>query len=292
VELIISALCNDLLGTYQAARSATVAPSAAFSRSLKLRMTYGEVLVVEKFLQGKGSFDARRHGRNLKLRLIDALESSRLSDLVFAVGPWEMSAVQLRRVAATTSRAQRAGTARREVMALFTAVENGLVRTYKAARVRIPDVDEALITSLRVHISDDQWWLVRQFLRSDAGKDVLLHLRAALESDHPAHLRALFAPWSLSPAGPDSSADPPPCRPRRAQPDLYAVLGVGREATGEAIRTAYKTLCQIYHPDRYQSASTAVVQEAEARMVALNHAYQCLSDEGSRAQYDASVRQY
>ncbi len=298
VKLIVAALCNDLLGAYQAARSATVTPSVAFSRSLQLRMTHGEALVVEKFLQGKGSFEARRHGRTLRLRLLQALESSRLSDLVVAVGPWEMSAVQLSRVAATTSRARRAGAAPRQVMALFTAVESGLVPTYGAARARISDVDEALMTSLRVHVSDDEWWAVRQFLRSDAGEDVFLHLRAALESGHPARLRALFAPWSLRPtgsqtggcAGPDSSGRPPPCRPLRAEPDHYAVLGVGRHATGQAVHTAYKTLCQIYHPDRYQSASTAVAQEAAARMVALNQAYQCLSDEGSRAQYDLSVR--
>ncbi len=189
VELIIAALCNDLLGTYQAARIATVAPSTALSRSLRLRMTHGELLAVEKFLDGKGSIGARRHGRNLKLRLILALESAQLSDLVGAVVPWEMSALQLRTVAATSRRAHRPQGAPSEIMALFTAVENGLVRTYKAARVGISDIDEALMTSLRLHVRADQWWAVRQFLRSDAAEDVFLHLRAALESGDPAHLR-------------------------------------------------------------------------------------------------------
>jgi DnaJ-domain-containing protein 1 len=307
VELIIAALCHDLLGSYQSARRVAVAPSSAFSSSLELRMTHADLLVVEKFLQGKGSFAARRHGRKVNRRLIDALESAQLRDLVSAVVPWEMSALQVRRVAVTASRAQRTGTAPPEIVALFNAIENGLVPSYRDTRVRIPDMDEALMTCLRGHVRDDQWWAVRQFLGSNAGEDVYLHLRAALESGDPAHLRALFAPWWLSPTGtptegdagrdsstPDEpssrSSGPQPCRPRRAGPDHYAALGVGRDAKGEEIRAAYKTLCHIYHPDRFQDASTAVVQEAEARMMALNDAYQCLSDEVLRAKYDSSAR--
>jgi DnaJ-domain-containing protein 1 len=272
----------------------------AFTESIKLKTAGPELLVVEKFLQGKGSCDARRHGRLMHRRLIEAMESARYEDLVAAVLPWEMSAVQLKRLAATTSRARRVGEPPPEIIALFNAVESGLIGSYKAARMRTPDMDEALMTCLRVHIKADHWFAVHQFLRSDDGEDVYLHLRAALESGEPAHLRALFAPWWLSPqapptaedAGPDSSGRPPPCRrPIRPQLDHYAVLGVGRDATEEAIGTAYRTLCQIYHPDRYQNASTAVVEEAAARMLALNEAYQCLSNAVRRAQYDSSVRQ-
>ena len=62
--------------------------------------------------------------------------------------------------------------------------------------------------------------------------------------------------------------------------DLYAVLGVARDAEGCVIRAAYRALCQQHHPDKMASA-------AHARMCELNEAYGVLGDEEKRRTYDA-----
>lgn len=61
-------------------------------------------------------------------------------------------------------------------------------------------------------------------------------------------------------------------RPSREAPmggvpmDPYEVLGVDRGATPEQVKSAFRTIAQIYHPDRYQNASGAVREEAARRM--------------------------
>lgn len=55
--------------------------------------------------------------------------------------------------------------------------------------------------------------------------------------------------------------------------DPYALLGIATTATAEEITAAYRTLAQIYHPDRYADAPERVRAEATARMQALNAAY-------------------
>lgn len=62
--------------------------------------------------------------------------------------------------------------------------------------------------------------------------------------------------------------------------DHYATLGVGAEADGAAIRSAYRNLMRRYHPDVNGSA------DAAARATAINEAYACLSNEEKRAAYD------
>lgn len=66
--------------------------------------------------------------------------------------------------------------------------------------------------------------------------------------------------------------------PRR---DFYEVLGVGREASPEDVKKAYRKLALKYHPDRNpdDKASEERFKEASA-------AYQILSDADRRAQYD------
>jgi len=63
--------------------------------------------------------------------------------------------------------------------------------------------------------------------------------------------------------------------------DPYEVLGVSRNATPEEIKSAFRKLAAVHHPDRNQSDAGA-----HERFKAINAAYQCLSDPQRRAAYD------
>ena len=55
--------------------------------------------------------------------------------------------------------------------------------------------------------------------------------------------------------------------------DPYEVLGVSPQATLGEITAAYRTMAQIFHPDRFADSPENVRTEAERRMKALNQAY-------------------
>ena len=63
--------------------------------------------------------------------------------------------------------------------------------------------------------------------------------------------------------------------------DYYAVLGVARDASPEAIKKAYRNLAREYHPDINNSPG------AEARFKEINEANEVLSDPEKRKRYDA-----
>lgn len=63
--------------------------------------------------------------------------------------------------------------------------------------------------------------------------------------------------------------------------DLYAVLGVRREATTADLKKAYRQLAQRYHPDKCPGDKAAEEKFKEAA-----NAYQILSDDEKRAAYD------
>jgi molecular chaperone DnaJ len=65
--------------------------------------------------------------------------------------------------------------------------------------------------------------------------------------------------------------------------DLYAVLGVSKDATADQIKRAYRKLARRYHPDANPDDRTA-----EERFKEISHAHDVLSDEKKRADYDAS----
>ena len=66
-----------------------------------------------------------------------------------------------------------------------------------------------------------------------------------------------------------------------AKRDYYEVLGVGREAGADEIKGAYRKLARQYHPDRNPDDA-----QAETRFKEASEAYEILSDESKRANYD------
>ena len=58
----------------------------------------------------------------------------------------------------------------------------------------------------------------------------------------------------------------------------YEILDIPPTATDEQIRTAYRILVQLHHPDRLQQVSAAVRTYAEERLKKINEAYQVLGD--------------
>ncbi|MBE6484915.1 MAG: J domain-containing protein [Actinomycetaceae bacterium] len=66
------------------------------------------------------------------------------------------------------------------------------------------------------------------------------------------------------------------------QKDFYKALGVSKTASAEEIKKAYRKLARQYHPDRNPGD-----RAAEERFKEIGEAYQVLSNEEDRKQYDA-----
>ena len=66
-----------------------------------------------------------------------------------------------------------------------------------------------------------------------------------------------------------------------ARPDYYKVLGVGKNASDEEIKKAYRKLARKYHPDRNHGD-----KQAEERFKEVSQAHDVLSDAEKRKAYD------
>lgn len=65
--------------------------------------------------------------------------------------------------------------------------------------------------------------------------------------------------------------------------DYYIVLGVSRGADLNKIKKAYRTVVKKYHPDVAQS------EESKQRFLEIKEAYETLSDERRRKEYDQEL---
>ncbi|MEC9474130.1 MAG: molecular chaperone DnaJ [Actinomycetota bacterium] len=63
--------------------------------------------------------------------------------------------------------------------------------------------------------------------------------------------------------------------------DYYELLGVGRDASADDLKRAYRKLAREYHPDANPDD-----RDAEAKFKEVSEAYAVLSDESARARYD------
>ncbi|MBL4694750.1 molecular chaperone DnaJ [Candidatus Gracilibacteria bacterium] len=63
--------------------------------------------------------------------------------------------------------------------------------------------------------------------------------------------------------------------------DLYEILGVERAADEKAIKSAYRKLAMKWHPDKHKGDG-----DAEKKFKEINGAYEVLSDQQKRQQYD------
>ena len=63
--------------------------------------------------------------------------------------------------------------------------------------------------------------------------------------------------------------------------DYYEILGVDRSASSDQIKKAYRKMAMKYHPDKNDGDT-----EAEAKFKEVSEAYEVLSDDNKRANYD------
>ena len=70
-------------------------------------------------------------------------------------------------------------------------------------------------------------------------------------------------------------------------PDPYVVLGVAKDATPSQLRSAHRKLLLKYHPDKIQDTALKAVKANEFQRV--QQAYELLSDDARRLQYDEQV---
>lgn len=71
--------------------------------------------------------------------------------------------------------------------------------------------------------------------------------------------------------------------------DYYALFGIARDASPDAVRAAFHAYASLHHPDRHAGAHPEVRAAATAWFRRGAEAYRVLSDPGRRAAYDAGL---
>ncbi len=62
--------------------------------------------------------------------------------------------------------------------------------------------------------------------------------------------------------------------------DYYQILGVSQNANFLSIKSAYRALCSLYHPDKNIGENTSEIMQE------INEAYEVLSNDYKRKEYD------
>lgn len=70
--------------------------------------------------------------------------------------------------------------------------------------------------------------------------------------------------------------------------NYYDILQINKNAAPEIVEKAYKTLVRMYHPDLHENANK---KEYEEKLKLINEAYETLSNEQKRKQYDIELEQ-
>ncbi len=67
--------------------------------------------------------------------------------------------------------------------------------------------------------------------------------------------------------------------------DYYTIFGIGRDADGEEVRSAFRRLIKQYHPDLSPSRSEHLIEKIDV----IIRGYRILCDEGARRDYDREL---
>jgi len=76
---------------------------------------------------------------------------------------------------------------------------------------------------------------------------------------------------------------------RLPAPSLYQVLRIERDASPMEIKSAYRSLAKLYHPDAVVRHSTDDGEAADGDFIQIRSAYETLSDPSARAMYDLTL---
>lgn len=102
-------------------------------------------------------------------------------------------------------------------------------------------------------------------------------------SSPPIHFRAGSAPSMSCSRNPCHASMPTLVEATRKPSSLYEVLRVKQTASPTEIKTAYRSLAKMYHPD------ASPVDSDGRNFIQIHNAYETLSDPAARAVYDLSL---
>lgn len=74
---------------------------------------------------------------------------------------------------------------------------------------------------------------------------------------------------------------------RSKRKDYYKILGIGKHASDDEIKKAYRKRALVHHPDRHSAATDAEKKEQEVKFKEIGEAYAILSDPNKKARFDS-----